>query len=109
MLKKVFTVLLVLALLNFFIIPAFSVTEEELEESRRREEALKTAMGVLAIITALYLLSHWHSSFTDTSISKQEDKHIQFRLDFESSGITPWDYDEKNEQYSPVLKITYVF
>ena len=111
MVKKIFTVILIGCFLSFVITPAYAETEEEKAESDRQQgKAVLAAIGIVALVGAIYMLSKMgDSKLADSPIEKKRNTGKGFRFSVFNSQLESNFSAAKDEVRFPMMGITYTW
>ena len=107
MVKKIFTLIFIGCFLSFVITPAYAETEEEKAESDRQQgKAVLAAIGLVALIGAVFMLSKMNDSKFVDSLTEKNRYTKGFRVGFFNSELES-NFSAKDEVRSPIMGITY--
>lgn len=119
MFKKLISIFMIV---SFLIVSTTTVladdkTQDEIDEDRK--QAAIVAVGVIAVLGSIWLLTHWNSSdskeFLDSFTNKQlnNNKHLYLKLDFDGfNSSLPMQNNFPDEQECtpvPVMKLVYTW
>ena len=105
MVKKLFAVVLVFSVLIFVTVPSFADTQEE--KDARQGRAVLAAIGIVALVGAIFMMSKINFNDTYFTPGKNQNKKFSVGLDYSDSEIKSDLFEERNEFRSPELKISY--
>lgn len=112
MAKKLFTALLIVCFSTLIITSAYAGTsEEETEQDRRQGRAVLAAIGIVAIVGAIYMVSKM--DFADPSYSSffenRDGKGFKISIDNLNYHFSQQEFAEEDESLTPTLNLIYAW
>ncbi len=74
MVRKLFAVMLVFSFLNLAVVPAFAASNSETEEDRDQQRSVRAAIGLVAIVGVIFMLSNMGNSNRASNSESGDEK-----------------------------------